>query len=970
MNWVMLFNLAVLLAAWAVCGSERVDGQTDRRSHELRKQPSGPSQRDRRTGPTLRRLRSPQPPHRQEHHSTLNQELPVTGRRKVLVRRRNPQPTSRPADTMVHVGSLRVQNSQVQKPAVQTSQLLKDDSTAARSRMVRFPSGSSSPNILASFAGKNRVWIISAPHASDGYYRLMMTLLKDDVYCELAERHIQQIVLFHQEGEEGGKVRRITNEGKILEQPLDPSFIPKLMSSFKLEKGKFGMVLLKKTLQVEEKYPYPVRLEALYEVVDQSPIRKIEKLRQKGFVQKCKAAGVEGQVSEDGGTQPGKPTQSSDITKVPFKKEEARKNHNVQPTREVQVKTTRKLVTTAPPPPPPTTRATTVPTTLPPVTTTTTRATTRVVTIATRPPATTTTTAPPTTQRVWTTKAHSTFEIQRLPTTAEVTTRGITTDSSYTSVRTNKRKERQHAAIPNKPRKESSYGTYTHSPTVPTTTAYLYTKATSFQFVDNRTDKKTGSARDSRPVPSQPKLPKPKAPKKKATEKILSNEYDDKYNTGKPTAKLEEEVNVPNVPPKKAKEQKKLEKSDKAEKKKKKLEKQEKLTRNEKVAKKEKAEKKAKPEKDRSKKNKKPNKSENEEFIKPAVKPFVQNPKRSLATFLDYFEGKRRLLLITTPKEENNMYVQQRDEYLESVCEMAVRKISILTIFGSMTNSTMKIDHFQLENEKPMKVIGDDDLLDQDLMNELRKEYGATYNDFFMVLTDADMKVKQYYEVPIAMKSVFDLVDTFQSRIKEMEKQKKDGISCKKEDKTRSLENFLSRFRWRRRLFVISAPNDEEWAYQQQTYSLSGQACHLGLRHLAILKLVGVGIESSGVLELYPINGSSSVDREDLPIHLVKDIRNYFQVSPEYFSMLLVGKDGNVKSWYPSPMWSMSIVYELIDSMQLRRQEMAIQQSLGMRCPEDEYAGYGYHGYHHQGYQEGYQDDYRHHEGYYHGYHD
>lgn len=58
------------------------------------------------------------------------------------------------------------------------------------------------------------------------------------------------------------------------------------------------MVLLKKTLQVEERYPYPVRLEAMYEVIDQSPMRKLEKLRQKGFVQKCRGAGVEGQVEE------------------------------------------------------------------------------------------------------------------------------------------------------------------------------------------------------------------------------------------------------------------------------------------------------------------------------------------------------------------------------------------------------------------------------------------------------------------------------------------------------------------------------------------------------------------------------------------------------------------------------------------------------------------------------------------------
>lgn len=103
------------------------------------------------------------------------------------------------------------------------------------------------------------------------------------------------------------------------------------------------------------------------------------------------------------------------------------------------------------------------------------------------------------------------------------------------------------------------------------------------------------------------------------------------------------------------------------------------------------------------------------------------------------------------------------------------------------------------------------------------------------------------------------------------------------------------------------------------------------------------------------VSGSATVEREGISAPLVRDIRNYFQISPEYFSMLLVGKDGNVKSWYPSPMWSMAIIYDLIDSMQLRRQEMAIQQSLGMRCPEDEYGGYGYH---HEGYEDRYHQGY------------
>lgn len=49
---------------------------------------------------------------------------------------------------------------------------------------------------------------------------------------------------------------------------------------------------------------------------------------------------------------------------------------------------------------------------------------------------------------------------------------------------------------------------------------------------------------------------------------------------------------------------------------------------------------------------------------------------------------------------------------------------------------------FALDNEKPMRVVDDEDLVDQHLISELRKEYGMTYNDFFMVLTDVDLRVK------------------------------------------------------------------------------------------------------------------------------------------------------------------------------------------------------------------------------------
>ncbi|XP_032075731.1 coiled-coil domain-containing protein 80 [Thamnophis elegans] len=944
MNWTPLVSLTVLWATWLVCGSHKPVRQAEKGSLGIRKQPVAYRSSIRRSASTQPRLSKV--PRRLAYLSLRHGQRPLVKRDSLEPK--NPAASSSKNKSRVQIRTGETKIRQMKRPKLE---MIKDEgtSTAVQSRVVRFSSGSSSPNILASFAGKNRVWIISAPHASDGYYRLMMSLLNDDVYCELAERHVQQIILFHGEGEEGGKVRKISPEGKILEQPLDPSLIPKLMSFLKLEKGKFGMVLLKKTLQVEERYPYPVRLEAIHEVIDQSPIRKIEKARQKGFIQKCKAAGGEGQIVTEGlsGGNTTRAAPSGGRVQSFPRKEETRKG-KMQPTR---VKTVKKVMAATVPSPSPTTSTAT---TFPP-TTTTLRPVARITTIPSRP--TTTITTTPTTQRTWTTKS-----LTELPTEPK-TTIAPETEASLSIRRENRRgkhpghTQRQPTAT-KRPRKASHYDTYTE---MPRATSEHYTRANAGRFRDNRTDKK--DSRDTSIIAGQQKPPKSKQTKKKAQDKILSNEYEDKHDSGQPAIPhLEESIPIGNIPPKKAKESKKRIPLNKPDKKKERYDKK-----IERQAKKDRAERKNKQEKERNKKNKKGSKTENDGSLKPPTKSFTQTSRKSVTNLLNFFEGKRRLLLITTPKADNNMYVQQRDEYLESFCKMATRKISIITIFGTMNNSHMKIDHFQLDNENPMKVIEDEDLVDQNLINELRREYGMTYNDFFMVLTDSDMKAKQYYEVPIAMKSVFDLIDTFQSRIKEMEKQKREGTVCK-ENKKQSLENFLSRFRWRRRLLVISTPSEEDWAYSQQLAALNGQACNFGLRHIIILKLLGLGEEIGGVLELYPINGSSSVDREDVPIHLVKDIRNYFQISPEYFSMLLVGKDGNVKSWYPSPMWSMVIVYDLIDSMQLRRQEMAIQQSLGMRCPEDEYAEYGYHGYH-QGYQEGYQDDYHHHhESYHHGY--
>ncbi|XP_016129108.1 coiled-coil domain-containing protein 80 [Sinocyclocheilus grahami] len=780
-----------------------------------------------------------------------------------------------------------------QRPVPHRKPSVTNSSPAQEPNFQSTPLGAtSSINILAGFAGKNRVLVISAPNDSDGYYRLMMNLLKPDVYCEMADRHMQQIIMFHDKGKMGGKVRRVSNQGSLVEEPLDPALVPRLMGFLKLEDGKFGMVLLRKSLQVEERYPYPVQLEAIYEAVDQAPMRRLEKARQKGFVQKCKTAGVEGQVVQSVG--------SNAVGLQPqMNMAENTRRHMVkpvpQPTQMTQAQISTTIITTT-------------------MTTTTKRTTLKTTT--SKP--TITTTAPSTTIFPSTTTTITT----NIPTTVEQT-------HPHTTVP-------WHTSGPN-----TSERVYRSSPQnhLRDTTTHLSVTSNFYkQHKEKYPDHTQKISTAISPTQASIQKPKDKLPVVKHGWSKKLSQHSRERDTQRPTANKPETELMTS--------QKGKNKPDSADRRKK-------MHRPEKPLRKIPAggkDSKVTKETNVSVQNKKVQKPD--VFEERAVVDQAANPKKSLDTFLSYFQRRRRIMIITAPDEQNHMYSEQRDEYLEQVCDMALRKMSIISIFGPLTNSTMKIEHYQTEQDRPLRGLPDSDLINQDLITAFRKHFGMIYNDFNMVLTDFDMKVKQRYEVPIVMKAVLDYIDTLSTRIKEIEQQRKLVVMCKKEDKLRSLEDFLSRFRWRRRLFVISTPTDEEWAYQQQLYTINSQACNLGLRHISLLKLVGKTLDDmSGVLELYPINGSVSVDREDLSASLVQDIRNYFQISQEYFSMLLVGKDGNVKSWYPSPMWSMSIIYELVDSMQLRRQEMAIQQSLGMRCPDDEYS-------HHDGYHEGYHRGY------------
>lgn len=61
------------------------------------------------------------------------------------------------------------------------------------------------------------------------------------------------------------------------------------------------------------------------------------------------------------------------------------------------------------------------------------------------------------------------------------------------------------------------------------------------------------------------------------------------------------------------------------------------------------------------------------------------------------------------------------------------------------------------ENDKPMKGLRQEDMVNQDLITELRKEFSMTHDDFYMVLTDADMRVKVRSSQTTAVKHTKDV---------------------------------------------------------------------------------------------------------------------------------------------------------------------------------------------------------------------
>jgi len=117
----------------------------------------------------------------------------------------------------------------------------------------------------------------------------------------------------------------------------------------------------------------------------------------------------------------------------------------------------------------------------------------------------------------------------------------------------------------------------------------------------------------------------------------------------------------------------------------------------------------------------------------------------------------------------------------------------------------------------------------------------------------------------------------------------------------------LDALRWKNRVLVLFSPSESDASFQSQKQGLASSAEGVVDRDLMILEIIE--------------QGQSRAGNQLLSEKAVQAIRKRLGVQAGRFQVLLIGKDGGVKLRSSEPV-SMKDLFELIDSMPMRQQEM------------------------------------------------
>ncbi len=120
----------------------------------------------------------------------------------------------------------------------------------------------------------------------------------------------------------------------------------------------------------------------------------------------------------------------------------------------------------------------------------------------------------------------------------------------------------------------------------------------------------------------------------------------------------------------------------------------------------------------------------------------------------------------------------------------------------------------------------------------------------------------------------------------------------------------LTQFQWKNRLLFIFAPDSSHPLFKQLQSQIMDQKSEVEDRDLAVFSVLAQGPSQMN---------TTAIDRQE-----ADSIRDRFGISPNAFSLILIGKDGGIKLKRSDPV-DLTEIFELIDSMPMRRNEIQQQ---------------------------------------------
>ncbi|MBW4420730.1 MAG: DUF4174 domain-containing protein [Myxacorys californica WJT36-NPBG1] len=130
-------------------------------------------------------------------------------------------------------------------------------------------------------------------------------------------------------------------------------------------------------------------------------------------------------------------------------------------------------------------------------------------------------------------------------------------------------------------------------------------------------------------------------------------------------------------------------------------------------------------------------------------------------------------------------------------------------------------------------------------------------------------------------------------------------------DRSQGIEFKLSDYQWQHRILLIFTPSTDSSQYRQQMQAWQADAAETDDRDLKLAQILGTG--------------ESQVDGRSLSSASAERLRQQFGITPEEFTVILVGKDGTEKQRSQTPI-NLVVLFRTIDAMPMRQREMRSRQ--------------------------------------------